>query len=123
MARKATQVTLGNAFKQMLQEQGLATQKDIDKLCKRIDRLEVLLKKSVSAKGTPKTASPKTKGGRKSSATSVVLEAIKKSRSGADMNYIQSKTGYDEKKLRNIVFRLNKLGKIKRAGRGKYVGA
>jgi len=123
MARKATQVTLGNAFKQMLQDQGLATQKDIDKLCKKIDRLEVLLKKSVSAKGTPKTASPKAKGDRKSSATSVVLEAIKKSRSGADMNYIQSKTGYDEKKLRNIVFRLNNLGKIKRVGRGKYVGA
>ena len=51
MARKATQVTLGNAFKQILQDQGLATQKDIDKLCKRIDRLEGLVKKSVSAKG------------------------------------------------------------------------
>ena len=51
----------------------------------------------------------------------MVLEAVKKSKRGADMNYIQSKTGYDEKKLRNIVFRLYKLGKIKRVGRGKYL--
>jgi hypothetical protein len=36
---------------------------------------------------------------------------------------IKSRTGYEEKKLRNIIFRLNKIGKIKRKERGVYVGA
>ena len=36
---------------------------------------------------------------------------------------LKKKTGFDDKKLRNIVFRLHKLGKIKRVGRGKYTAA
>jgi DNA-binding transcriptional regulator PaaX len=36
---------------------------------------------------------------------------------------IQAKTGFDEKKIRNIIFRLNKTGKIKRKTRGIYVAA
>jgi len=32
------------------------------------------------------------------------------------------KTGFDEKKVRNIIFRTLKQGKIKKADRGIYVG-
>jgi hypothetical protein len=32
------------------------------------------------------------------------------------------KTGFDEKKVRNIVFKAFKGGKIKRVGRGLYAG-
>ena len=36
---------------------------------------------------------------------------------------IQAKTAFDEKKIRNIIFRLNKTGKIKRKSRGIYIAA
>jgi uncharacterized protein (UPF0335 family) len=32
------------------------------------------------------------------------------------------KTGFDQKKIRNIIFRTQKQGKIQRAERGIYVG-
>jgi predicted transcriptional regulator of viral defense system len=34
-----------------------------------------------------------------------------------------TKTGFDVKKVRNILARIFKEGKVKRAGRGVYVGA
>ena len=36
---------------------------------------------------------------------------------------IQAKTGFGDKKIRNIIFRLNKIGKIKRKSRGIYIAA
>ena len=40
---------------------------------------------------------------------------------GTDFATIQAKTDFDEKKIRNIIFRLNKIGKIKRKSRGIYI--
>jgi predicted transcriptional regulator of viral defense system len=42
---------------------------------------------------------------------------------GARLADIKSKTDYDEKKLRNIIYRLGKQGKITRKKRGIYVAA
>jgi DNA-binding transcriptional regulator PaaX len=56
-------------------------------------------------------------------AIGVVLDAIKRSKQGIDFAAIQAKTGFDEKKIRNIIFRLNKIGKIKRKSRGIYIAA
>ena len=52
-----------------------------------------------------------------------VFNTIKSFRQGAGFSDIQTKTGFDEKKLRNIIFRLNKLNKIKRKSRGIYIVA
>jgi len=41
-------------------------------------------------------------------------------RKGADLADIQAKTGFGEKKLRNIIFRLHKQGRIQRLSRGIY---
>ena len=62
---------------------------------------------------------------RKTSLTAVdiVLDTIRRSKQGIDFAQIQAKTGFDEKKIRNIIFRLNKTGKIKRKSRGVYIGA
>ncbi len=54
-------------------------------------------------------------------ASDIVLEAVKRSKKGVDFNQLQSKTGFEDKKLRNIIFRLNKLKKIKRKSRGIYI--
>jgi len=55
-------------------------------------------------------------------ASNIVLEVIKETGDeGVNFAEIKDKTGFDEKKIRNIIFRLNKLGKIKRKNRGIYV--
>jgi predicted transcriptional regulator of viral defense system len=56
-------------------------------------------------------------------AVDMVFDAIKRSRQGLGFSDIQAKTGFGDKKIRNIIFRLNKTGKIKRKSRGIYVAA
>lgn len=124
MARKATQISMDAAFKQILREQGLLTKKDMEKLASRIDRLERVVKKAAAAvaKGgaVERKKAVKGTGLRRLSATSVVLESVKRSKKGATFAALQKKTGFEEKKLRNIIFRLHKLGQIQRSGRGVY---
>jgi predicted transcriptional regulator of viral defense system len=64
---------------------------------------------------TNKTAKP--------TATDQVLKTINRSKNGVDVPTLIKKTGLDEKKIRNIVSRAFKQGKIKRVGRGIYVAA
>ncbi|MDJ0828480.1 MAG: hypothetical protein QNI92_01445, partial [Desulfobacterales bacterium] len=53
-------------------------------------------------------------------ASDTVLNVIKRFKQGIGFAQIQARTTYDEKKLRNIIFRLHKLGKITRKSRGIY---
>jgi predicted transcriptional regulator of viral defense system len=39
---------------------------------------------------------------------------------GIGIAEVREQTGYDDKKLRNIIFRLNKMEKIQRVSRGSY---
>jgi len=104
----------------------IPTKKDIAGLMTKIDRLETLIKSKsapVKSKRSAKAA-PKRKGfGPTSSLTAsdMVMGVIKKSRQGADFAEIQTETGFREKKLRNIIFRLNQIKKIKRKSRGVYM--
>jgi hypothetical protein len=128
MARKAKAVSMDAAFKSLLRNLDIPGKKDIDKLNAKIDRLEKMIKKAAVAqtvKGKKAWTKQKDKksGARRLSATSVVLESITRSKKGADFASLQTKTGFEEKKLRNIIFRLNKLGKVKRVGRGLYFAA
>ena len=56
-------------------------------------------------------------------ATDQILGIIKRFKKGVDVTTLKKKTGFDDKKVRNIVFRASKEGKIKKSGRGIYVGA
>ena len=56
------------------------------------------------------------------SATDRVLQIIRRSKKGVDVPTLVRKTGFEEKKVRNIVFRAVKKGTIKRTGRGIYMG-
>ncbi len=56
-------------------------------------------------------------------ATEQILKIVRRSRKGVDVPMLKTKTGFDDKKVRNIVFRASKEGKIKKVGRGIYVGA
>lgn len=112
-----------------MQYYNIPTRQDIDKLMAKMDRLEILIKSSaISGKGRGtsgiKTARGKASTGR-SAMTSfdMALEVIKRFRNGVGFAEIQSRTGFGDKKLRNIIFRLHKMGKIVRKSRGVYIAS
>ena len=105
-----------------MQNYNIPTKKDVDKVMAKLDRLESLVKAAMASGGYP------VKGHVSRSKTAVtavdmVFDAIKRSRRGLGFSDIQVKTGFGDKKIRNIIFRLNKTGKIKRKSRGIYVAA
>ena len=124
MPRKPKQMSMDAAFKSILREMDIPSQKDINKLNAKIDRLEKLLKKMSTQGARTKATRIITKASKTktNSATAVVLSKINRSKRELDVEALMTKTGFDDKKFRNIVFRLHKLGKIKRVGRGKYTG-
>ena len=83
---------------------------------------KTLAKKTVAKKTTaPKAVA--IKAGGQETATDQVLTIIKKSKNGVDVPSLKKQTGFNDKKVRNIVFRAAKEGRIKKSGRGIYVGA
>ncbi len=106
----------------------IPTRQDIQKIMNRLDQLEKTIKKSaVSGKtrrsGNSKTGSPSCPDARgpTSNASEIILKAIKDSTEGLNFYGISELTHYDEKKIRNILHRLHKTGKIQRKQRGLYV--
>ena len=73
-------------------------------------------KKAAVRKAVPEKASP-------IRATDQVLKLIERSKKGIDVPTLTKKTGYDQKKVRNIVSTAFKQGKIKRIQRGVYIAA
>ncbi|MBW1988474.1 MAG: hypothetical protein JRI97_02910 [Deltaproteobacteria bacterium] len=103
-----------------LQYYRIPTRKDIEKLMDRIDQLEKLIKGKWSEHARPGAAAGNN-GGKPPTASDMVEEVIRSCGSkGASFTYIKDQTGFDDKKLRNIIFRLNKLGRISRKARGIY---
>ena len=60
---------------------------------------------------------------RKETATDEVLRIIKGHKKGIDTSKLKKETGFADSKLRMIVYRVYKQGKIKRIARGVYVSA
>ena len=128
MARKKTKsVSFDAMVKFFMQTYGIPTKKDLEKVMASLDRLESLVRSgSVSRSRKPAATKAKvaSQGKRKKpgvTASDVVLSIIKRSKNGVGFADIQKKAGFPEKKLRNIIFRLNKLGKIKPKDRGIYL--
>jgi hypothetical protein len=104
--------------------------KELTKLVKQIENLAAALGKPE----TPKAKSVKTttkaravtkkapaKGG-KITDTDKVLAIINRSKKGVDTATLMKKTGFNQKKVRNMLNRTYKQGKITRVGKGIYVG-
>ncbi len=116
-----------------------ALNKDIKALGKTIDKLIKEFDKSKTAKVTKKVTAkparlkttkkipakkaPAKKGTAKPTATDQVLKIIMGRKRGIDAPTLMKKTGFDNKKISNILHRAFKAGKIKRVGKGIYVGA
>ena len=110
----------------------VALQKKMEKLLKAYEKpakpktAKKPKRKVVRAKPKRAVKARKTTHRKKASAmtaTEQVLRIIGRSRKGVDVPMLKTKTGFDDKKVRNIVFRASKEGKIKKIGRGIYVGA
>jgi hypothetical protein len=106
------------------------TRDEFDKLAKRVEALEKALKGAKKVKKPAKAgkkAPAKKKGAargkRQVTNSEKVLRVIKRSQAGVDVATLKERTKLEDKKIRDIVFRLSKQGKIKRTGRGVYKAA
>ena len=109
-----------------------ALERKMEKLLKAIDKgkttktkriAKKVTTRAVKAKRAPAKKATASKKRLKLTATDQVLKIIKRSRKGVDVPTLKKKTGFEDKKVRNIIFRTSKEGKIKKVGRGIYVGA
>jgi len=123
--RKSKPVSFDAMVKFFMRNYNIPTRKDVDKLNARLDRLEKLIRASASFGGRPSPvtgASGRGPGGRSViTAIDMVLEVIRSYPQGAGFGDIQAVTGFEGKKIRNIIYRLDKTKKITRKRRGIYV--
>jgi hypothetical protein len=126
--RKGKPVSFDAMVKFFMQQYGIPTKKDLDKLVDRMDRLEKVISNAVSlgnryARNTGTGPGRGRAGGGEASASDIVLDIISKSSEPIGIPEIREKTGFGDKKLRNIIFRLHKNGAIARKQRGRYVAS
>ena len=125
MAKKRGKpVSFDAMIKFFLKNYNIPTKSDIDKINTRLDRMESLLRKQLRAGGVAKPAARTRRGPGKKSAKKAfeqVLDVIGKNKTGVGVQEINAATGFDDKKIRNILFRLHKMKKIQRKGRGVYI--
>lgn len=127
MRHKKKSVSFDAMVKFFMDNYNIPTKKDVDKLMNKLDQIEKLIKATVGPAKRARQASIKNnrgaivKGRSGSTAVNQVFEVIKGFKQGAGLPDIKEKTGFDEKKVRNIIFRLNKNGVIQRQSRGVYV--
>ena len=78
-------------------------------------------KKIVARK--PKKIPARARKAKKLTATAEVLKVIKGHKKGVDISKLKKKTGFADTKIRAIIHRAYREGKVKRIGRGIYVSA
>lgn len=127
MARRKTKnISFDAMVKFFLHNYKIPTTKDVDRLMARLDQIEKLVRSIRPTQrgrrgGTSSVRSGRLRARSGSSAVDQVLEVIRGMKQGAGLPEIKAKTGFDDKKVRNIIFRLNKNGSIERVSRGIYV--
>jgi hypothetical protein len=112
----------GLLISELMEEYNIPTKKDFERLNQRLDELENLLKQAALASmysGTKTTVSRMP--GKKITAADMVLDTVKKEKKPVNFKFMKEKTGFDDKKLRNIIFRLHSTKQIKRVERGCYL--
>ena len=107
-----------------------AISKELTKLVKQTEKLAIAFEKA--KKPNSKSIKPKTRAkavtkkapvrAAKKTDTDKVLEIINRSKKGVDTATLMKKTGFDQKKIRNMLNRTYKQGKITRVEKGIYVG-
>jgi len=109
-------------------------QRELDRLAKQSDKLAAAFsnleakkparaakKKTAAKKPATKSAAPK-KPGNVSDAQKVI-DLIKQSKDGMQVKTLRAKTGFDTKKISNILYKATRSGQIKSIARGLYAAA
>jgi len=126
LKKEERQMTIKKDLQNLKKEiKALGTQ--MEKLIKEFDKSQKLGAAKKAPLKTTKRATTKKVPAKKRSprltATDRVLKFISQSKKGVNAATLMKKTGFDDKKIRNILQRTFNEGRIKRAGRGIYVGA
>ena len=117
---------------QTLQREIKALGRKMEKLIKEFDKgKKAKVTKKVTAKPArlktikkaPAKKAPAKKKTAQPTATDKVLGIINGSKNGVNTATLMKKTGFTQKKVTNILQRTYKQSKIKRVGKGVYVGA
>jgi hypothetical protein len=122
--KRGKSVSFDAMVKLFIRYYNIPTKKDIDKLMARMDRLDKAIRSFESY--AKRRSKPSVKSAvEKSTMTSsdMALEVIKRFRKGVGFSEIQARTDFGDKKLRNIIYRLHKTGKIIRKERGVYIAS
>jgi hypothetical protein len=85
-----------------------------------VKKAKTVSKKAKAAEKPAAKVVPK-KAVKPTSAVDTVLDIISRSKKGVNTAAIKAKTGYDQKKVANLIYKLNKQGKIKAIQKGVYV--
>jgi putative endonuclease len=104
--------------------------KKVDKMIITVDKLGKPKAKAIKAKPAKKTVAKEksvkktiAKKAVKLTATDTVLRIIKRYKKGVGIPILKTKSGFNDKKVRNIVQKAFKEGKIKRVDKGVYIKA
>ncbi|MBL7204980.1 MAG: hypothetical protein ISS63_11710 [Desulfobacteraceae bacterium] len=77
----------------------------------------------VRAKRNAGVKKPPARKARRLTDTAQALNVIKRHKKGVDLKKLRDRTGFQGDKIRGIVFRACKTGKIKKVSRGVYIAA
>ena len=98
---------------------------DLMKAAKEVEKLAGKLEAQTKTKAKPvkKTVAKRVskKIAKQPTAVDAVLGIIKRSKRGVNIATIRQKTGYDNRKIHNLVYRLKKQGEIKSEINGVYM--
>lgn len=107
-------------------------QKEVRALKKRLKTFQNMAAQLEKPKTTPKTApkkkapapkKPPAKNSSSATAFATVVDLIHGKKKGASTADLMQETGFDAKKIANIIYKAKKQGTIKSKGRGLYVKA
>jgi hypothetical protein len=119
--KKGKSVSFDAMVKFFMHSYNIPTKKDIERLNQRLDRIERLIVNTGLSKNRRSHSANESGKQPTLTASDHVLEIVHRYKNGVGFAEIKLQTGYGEKKLRNLIYRLNKMGKIKRKSRGIYI--
>jgi hypothetical protein len=95
------------------------------KVAKKKTAAKATAKKTTAKKTSAKKKAAPKKAAKKEAPTAIdnVVGIIKRSKKGVDVETLIKKTGYDAKKISNLVYKAKKRGDIKSGAKGVYVKA
>lgn len=109
---------------QALTRQLKALARDTERLAKKLDKLQkaqAARKPKVKRRARPAKKKVTKKRAPKLSASQTVLNIIKRSSKGVDTTTLGKKTGFQGRKVRDILYRLKKQRKIRSPRKGVYI--